>query len=43
MLRLAAGALGATSTGPTDDIPSSAARLPSSPAPDARPASGAES
>jgi exodeoxyribonuclease VII large subunit len=31
VLRLAAGALGATSTGPTDDIPSSAARLPSSP------------
>ncbi|WP_435079679.1 exodeoxyribonuclease VII large subunit [Clavibacter michiganensis] len=43
VLRLADGALGATSTGSTDDIPSSAARLPASPAPDARPASGAES
>ncbi|MDA3803664.1 exodeoxyribonuclease VII large subunit [Clavibacter sp. CT19] len=43
VLRLAAGALGATSTGPTDDIPSSAARLPASPASDARLASGPES
>ncbi|PPF68285.1 exodeoxyribonuclease VII large subunit [Clavibacter michiganensis] len=43
VLRLAAGALGATSTGTTDDIPSSAALLTSSPTRGARPAPGSES